>query len=374
MAKSSKLRIMISSRCLDYFPTAQTATRLSDIRKDLKAEIEALEIFGKKAFEVWINEETPPQGGTWDSWDVCMEAVKDCDVLLAISNGNAGWAESAGAIGICHAELMTALSIAPGKVRLIALDNVPITNDAEGSRNKRFQEFVSGKSLFRGGTVTSISELRTRCKDALYDALITLAQSGVRDAAKGKFYSGQALDWNRLGFPAREEQMRKVLREAMAARIGAIEEAGRLFVTMAGQLTLFIPHAIPAALNVSSARELVGQPFLRDHLESNALTGKRGGPVHVIACHKTGTESQATKLLGFPDATVVTPPFGVFVADNVQKIQFAFITNCRDETNTRYGVQRFFEWLTQTGEDALLAKRAKARARIVRAIAKELKQ
>jgi hypothetical protein len=69
MAKSSKLRIMISSRSLDYFPTGQTATRLSDIRKDLKTEIEALEIFGKKVFEVWINEETPPQGGTWDSWE-----------------------------------------------------------------------------------------------------------------------------------------------------------------------------------------------------------------------------------------------------------------------------------------------------------------
>ena len=37
------------------------------------------------------------------------------------------------------------------------------------------------------------------------------------------------------------------------------------------------------------------------------------------------------------------------------------------------GLQRFFDWLTQTGEDALLAQRAKARARIVRAVAKELK-
>lgn len=112
----------------------------------------------------------------------------------------------------------------------------------------------------------------------------------------GKFHSGQALDWSRLDFPARQAEMRKVLRDAML-----------------------------------------------------------------------------TKLLGFPDATVVTPPFGVFVADNVQKIQFVFITNCRDEANTRHGLQRFFDWLTQTGEDVLLAQRAKARARIVRAVAKELK-
>jgi hypothetical protein len=82
---------------------------------------------------------------------------------------------------------------------------------------------------------------------------------------------------------------------------------------------------------------------------------------------------QATKLLGFPDATVVSAPFGIFVADNIQKMQFAFIVNCRDEANTRHGVQRFFEWLAQTGEDALVAERAMARARIVAAIAKEVR-
>jgi hypothetical protein len=359
MAKASKLRIMISSRCLDFFPAGQTATRLSDIRKILKREIEAVAIFGKEIFEVWINEEEPPQGGTWDSWDVCIEAVKDCDVLLAISNGNAGWADTSGAIGICHAELMTALSTAPAKVRLVALGNIPVTNDDQGARNRRFQEFVSRQSLFRGSAVNTIDDLKNRSKEALYNAVISLAQSGVREASVGKFHSGQALDWSRLDFPARQAEMCKVLRDAMLTRVGSIEDAGRLFVLLDGQLTLFVLHAIPAALSVSSARELVGQPFLHDHLQNDALRKNRSGPVHVIACHKTATEGQATKLLGFPDATVVTPPFGVFVADNVQKIQFVFITNCRDEANTRHGLQRFFDWLTQTGEDALLAQRRK---------------
>ena len=92
MAKSSKLRVMISSRCDDSFPANPKGRPLSDIRKDLKAEVEALEVFGKPIVEVWINEDIPPQGGTWDSWDVCLKAVKDCDVLIALSNGNAGWA------------------------------------------------------------------------------------------------------------------------------------------------------------------------------------------------------------------------------------------------------------------------------------------
>jgi hypothetical protein len=363
---------MISSRCLDFFPAGQTATRLSDIRKELKSEIEAMEIAGKKPFEAWINEETAPQGGKWDSWDVCIQAVKDCDILLAISNGNAGWANTAGGVGICHAELMMGLSMAPAKVRLVALDNIPITKNADGIRNQRFQEYVDKQSLFRGGTVKAVEELKNRVKEALYDALVCLAQAGVREASKGKFHSGEALDWSRLDFAARQTEMVRVLRDSILARSGSLEESGKVFVRMNGHEILCEPHAIPAALSVGSARELVGQPFLRDHLLASKLTGKRGGPLHIIACHKTATESQAAKLLGFPDATLVTAPFGVFVADQIQKVQFAFITNCRDDSNTRHGLQRFFEWLTQTGEEAHLATRAIARARIVRAIAKEV--
>ena len=88
MAKLSKLRVMISSRCDDKFPAGPAGQPLSEIRRELKTEIEELEIFGKDVFEVWINEETPPQGGTWDSWDVCLQAVKDCDILVALSNGH----------------------------------------------------------------------------------------------------------------------------------------------------------------------------------------------------------------------------------------------------------------------------------------------
>jgi uncharacterized protein DUF4062 len=370
MAKSSKLRVMISSRCDDLFPAPGGRT-LSEIRKDLKQEIEALEAFGRKIFDVWINEETPPQGGSWDSWDVCLQAVKDCDILIALCNGNAGWAKDAGDIGICHAELATGMSQAPAKVRLVALPNVAITKTAEGTRNQRFQEYVKVQSRFRGGTVTSEAALKAGVKGVLSDSLITLAQAGVRDSNKGRFSIGQALDWSRMDFRARQTEMRRVLRDTMRQRSGSLDDGDHLIVRLAGTEILIAPNAIPAAITVSAARELVGQPFLRDHELANALKLKRGGPVHVIACHKTATESQATKLLGFPDATVVSDRFGIFVADNIQKVQFAFMVNCRDDANTRNNTQSFFAWLSQTGEEKLLAERAMARARIVRAIAKE---
>lgn len=359
---------MLSSRCETKFPQA-AGRKLSEIRVELKTDIEHLEIARRKAFEVWINEETPPKGGTWDSWDVCLQAVKDCDILLVISNGEAGWAGNEGEVGICHAEMMTGLSLAPAKVRLIALPNVPVTADQAGRRNQRFQEEVSKQSLFRGGAVNDEATLKSRVFEALYDAVVTLAQAGVAEAAMGKYHSGAALDWSRLDFRARRDQMVAVVRQSLRARPASQEAAGRIFVTLDSLEVLVEVHAIPAALTVGPAREMVGRPFLRDHELSDGLKGQVGGPLHVIACHKTATETQATQLLGFPDATIVSAPFGVFVADPVQKVQFAFITNCRDEANTRHGVQRFFEWLRQTNEEANVAARARSRAHIVRAVA-----
>lgn len=364
---------MLSSRCNDRFPHGVAASpTLTDLRKELKKDIEEAEVFGGKPFEVWINEVAPPKGGKWDSWDVCIEAVKDCDILLVLSNGNAGWAKNKGDIGICHAELMTGLSQAPGKVSLISLGNIPVDATDQGGRNKRFQDYVALQSLFRGGEVKTVDELKARVKEALREALVTLAQRGVREASKGRFYSGQALDWNRMDFAGRQREMVRVLREAVLQRSNAKEDAGNLFVTLNGSDVLLVAHGIPAALSVTAAKEMVGQPFLKDYNHDKVLTGKRCGPVHLIGCHKTATESQATRLLGFPDATVVSAPFGVYVADNLQKVQLAFIGNCRDEANTRHGIQRFFEWLEQTGEDVLLTKRAVSRAKIVKAIAKEI--
>jgi len=64
-----------------------------------------------------------------------------------------------------------------------------------------------------------------------------------------------------------------------------------------------------------------------------------GGPVHLIACHKSVTEAQARTMLGFPNATVVSAPFGIYVVDPVQSIQLILVAQCRDETSTRLGVQ-----------------------------------
>jgi hypothetical protein len=371
MARSSMLKVMISSKCKTAFPS-EPGKELSEIRKALKKEIEAIKIGAKQVFEVWINEETPPQGGTWDSWEVCLNAVKACDILIVLSNGDAGWAEREGAIGICHAEIMTGLSQAPAKVRLIKLPNIPEKEGEEGDRNKRFQNEISRQSLFRGGDVSDEESLHARVLDAIQDAVTCLAHEGARNAARGKFHSGAALDWTRLDFRARRDEMARIATNALAEHADSLQTDAGVIVKLREIPVLTCVHAIPAAISVSAAREMVGKPFLRDHEHATQLGENVGGPLHLILCLKTATETQATNLLGFPDATIVSAPFGVFVADPVQQVQFAFLTNCRDEANTRHGIQRFFEWLSQTGEDTNVVHRAQHRATIVRAIASVL--
>lgn len=398
MAQSSKIKVMISSRCKGHFPrpvavandhpkldlvskgrkskagaASNISKSLSEWRKDLKEKIEATEIGGKRLFEVWINEETASQGATQDSWETCMKAALDCDIFIALINGDAGWPGENGTLGICHAELEKATSTAAAKVRIIRLGELPKPEDAANDADKRFLKFVKALNLFSRAASTG-DELLAVTNEALHDAVLKLVQSGVTVASKGKFHMGQALDWTRLDFAGRSAAMTSVLRETVLSGQHSREATGHLFISLNDRQILIRLHAIPDALTVGAARESVGQPFLGDHLFSHALeSANAGGPLHVIACRKNATESQAQKFLGFPDATVVPGPFGVFAADPVQMMQFAFITNCRDEASTRHEFQRFLEWLRQTGEDQKIAHRAFARARIVKVIAEVAK-
>lgn len=372
MAQSKKIKVMLSSRCNDRFPADSDLT-LSSIREQLKREIEGTALFGKQVFEVWINEDAPPADGVQDSWDACLQAVRDCDVLLVLSNGNAGWASGDGDIGICHAEYMEGLATTRGKVRFIAMPTIPVGDGrgAEAARNQRFQDFIAQQTPFRGGLVCTVEQLRTRVHEALFDALVVLTQRGVTAAASSRFDMGQALDWTRMDFRQRKRAMETVLLQALNGGKAPVSEAFAV-VPIAGVNIAVLAHAIPAALTVAAARELVGKPFLRDHEHADLLENAQG-PLHLIACHRGATQTQATALLGFPDATVVSGPFGVFVADEVQQVQFAFLANCRDASQTRHALQRFREWLEQTGEAQRLAKRAASRAKIVKVIAAELK-
>lgn len=369
MAKNTKIRVMLSSRCLDDFPVG-SGISLSKTRIELKKEIQKSKVLGRFVFEVWINEDAPPSDAVDDSWETCITAVRDCDILIVLSNGNAGWAKGSGDIGICHAEYMEGLNTARGKVRLISLPHVPVGQGPAEVRDRRFQHYLQQQTAFRGGEVKTIADLKKRVFEALTDAVVTLTQRGVTSSASARFDMGAALDWTRLDFRQRKREMEKVLLDSLRLQPGARGGEDAAIIPISGIDVTFIAHAIPAAMSVPAARELVGRPFLLDHARTSILA-KASGPVHLIACHRGATETQATAMLGFPDVTVVSGPFGVYVADDVQKVQFVFLVNCRDESQTRHALQRFLEWLEQTGESTRLATRAQSRARIVKVIADE---
>ena len=102
-----------------------------------------------------------------------------------------------------------------------------------------------------------------------------------------------------LDFAGRQAQIVGVLAKSLKARAGARDVGTGVSVEIGGKQVLISPRAIPAAMGVASAREMVGQPFLKDFeaheaLESEAMVG----PVHLIGCHKSVSEPQALRILG----------------------------------------------------------------------------
>lgn len=372
MAKSRKIRVMFSSRCLDPFPSAG-GRRLSELRMELKRDIERIKVGGRKIFEVWINEDAPPAPGTEDSWETCLNAVRECDVVIVLANGNAGWGKSGSDIGICHAEYTVAMASGRGRVRVVMLPFIDVRAGAEAELDERFRRDLAKLTPFRGGVVQSEADLKARVVEAIADAVVVQAQLGATVAVSGRFDVGAALEWSRMNFSQRKRAMETVLRACLAGQQGSQPISQAYSFPLAGQNVLMVPHAVPAAFTVSAAREMVGRPFLDDY-QWAADMDDVVGPVHVIACHRGATEQQATALLGFPDATVVSGPFGIYVADRVQMIQFALLANCRDESLTRHAFQRFLEWLSQSKEDVNVVSRAQSRARIIKTIAEEYRE
>lgn len=134
-------------------------------------------------------------------------------------------------------------------------------------------------------------------------------------------------------------------------------------------------HGVPAGFGIAQAREMVGRPYLRDHeIPLKGRAADAAGPVHVIACHKSCSESQVSSYMGHPDLFIVQAPFGFFVADQVSFVQTFFLASCRDETSTRVAARRMFDWIEQSGELSRIVARARSRKAILAAVAKEIQK
>ena len=364
-----KIKIMISSQCNRQFPDG--GRTLTELRKDLRDRIEAQTLFGQKVFEVWINEDSPGRGTDINSWDVCLAEVRKADILIVLNAAHGGWAPSDGDVGICHAELMTAHNASPAKIRVIPLSGTQPMQDELAATNKRFKAYVDRINAFAPSVKSEVA-LFEAVEKAVADAVTSLVGLGVREAGKGGFSLGDALAWSRLSFEEQAERMRTTMAAALVESGGTAKGTRGVATKVAGGEVMIQLHASPASLSVAQAREYVGRPFLADHSVTPGYGRGTHGPLHLIACQTGVTTSQARVLLGFPDATIVTPGFGIFVADEVQQIQFALLRDCRDETSTRSAVHRLRSWLSESGEDQLVLERAKRRRIIADTIAAQM--
>jgi hypothetical protein len=361
---------MISSRCKDRFPLSDPKAReLSAIREQLKEEIEEVKIFGTSIYEVWINE-LAIGPAIWQAWDECMLQARICDIFISLFNGNAGWPDKNGTVGICHAEFMEAYSNAPGKVFIVNIFQADAPQSPKEDIDVYFQNYIISLKRFEARASTNEEQLLAAMRSTVSESTLRLAQRGVRDASRGVGYVGPALDWSRQDYRARIASMK-------ASVLAGLDKGTRrtsnnrniMRRSINGHALLFVVNAIPDAMSVPAAREVVGQPQLLDHTLLGHLARLHGGPIHLIACHKNVTEAQAIPMLGFPNATVVSAPFGIYVVDTVQSIQLVLIAQCRDETTTRHGVQRFLEWLDESEQAPELVRHAAKRKVVVKALA-----
>lgn len=372
MADFRKIRVMISSRCSSTVRQRDGRIPMTEVRKRLQCELGDETLCGEPLFEVWISDNAPDQaqGDLETAWEKSLEEVRRADIVLALYTGEAGWAP-AGGIGVCHAEFQQAWNDGPARLKVVRITDVQGApkDKAELARDACFQAWFSELNP-TSAAAADADEIVARCREALREAVAGLVKLGGREVRKGRFAYGTPLDWSRMDFAHRKQAMEVALGGGLA-EFGAVEFGGGWLWTRAGTALLTICHGLPGAFGVATAREMVGQPFLQDHLILGKVVRRRekpAGPLHLVACLKNVTETQAMRQLGFPDATIVAAPFGIYVSDPVQKIQMIFLANCRDPTTTRNALTRLVEWLDATGEGENLARRAMGRRKIVRAI------
>lgn len=366
--QTQPLSLLISSRCKDPVLFEGKEQPLAVLRRALKKKLSDIRLAGKQVFDVWIHEDESNSSALIDNWEVCKERSRNADVFIVLYNGRAGWLGTDNpvkdGIGICHAELTAAFNRSPGKVRSIQFGK--FVKAEPGSPDAAFQDYVR-KLRLPGAQVKDGDEALERAGELAAAIVLSLAREGVGINSTGGYFAGEALEWSRSNFQERRRLMN-------AAVVGLLRKIGGddlkhppgnvAVVKIRDTLIGFVCDGIAASITTAAARELVGQPFLRDHEFTANWAAGIHGPVHVIACQKGVTEAQAIRQLGFPDAIVVSHPFGIYVADEVQKIQIAFIANCRDATTTREGVQSFLNWLDAHGEVKYLVQRAIHRRRI----------
>ncbi len=373
MNKPPQIKVMLSSRSMSAAFAPPHETTLEQLRRKIQKQLHALRwVLPDDAsgpgltsvdpiFDVWIHENDTANAGS-NTTGLSLDQISQADIIIVLYTGEAGSAEGNAQIGICHAELQAALARRGAVVHIVEL--MPI-KQSEEPNDVKFRRYVRELKLFHT-KVEDESDLLAKVRRLLHKAVAELTHRGAR--GRPRLDRGQPLDWNRLDLVARQETMRDALTAELGVPKSDLKIEAPVVIELAGRCFGARLDAIPAALSVAAARELVGQPFHRDHHFVSRLSKSQPGVIHLIACHRGVTEAQATRMLGTPNAIAVPSDFGVYAADHVQHIQVFLLAHCADESAIGVAVRRLDEWLRQTGEIERVARRAEARLQILYAV------
>ena len=373
MASNSRIQLMISSRCETAITFKGKTQKLSAVRRALKEEIENFKLPGasRPLFECWINEDatSAPGGETW--WKHCVDQAKGAHVVIVLYTGASGGGLEGSSMGICHGELEAALRAGADRVRVIKLPEATLPSEPlQRKRDVTFRKYFESREMFYS-SASDGEEVIAKAWLEINSALGDLTRLGASSMVLTETSTGQALDWKRLDYKRRQEAMEKALLDFFLSRPQSAKSTTGAIITIAGGRAFLRYQAIPDSLSLSAAREKVGQPFLTDFQIADEVKKVGAGPIHVVASPKGVTESQALKMLGFPDATIAKDSFGIHVADNIQKIQIVLLKECFSPTAVVRQIAAWLDWLKRTKEDEFVLERARARCRIIQAIARE---
>jgi hypothetical protein len=246
------MREMISSRCLDRIGTTDgKSVDLSDLRIRTKHVIEALQLFERDTFECWVHEDEPTMDGNADIWDHCLDAVRHCDILLVLFNGNAGFGKTKEQVGMCHAELAEALRTSAAKIRVIDIQKATVGELSESKeRNRRFAEYMERQELPKRFATNDDEALRFLL-DAQQDAVAAMVHLGVSN--NRGWDTGAPLDWSHLDYAQRKKAMESVLLASLQSE-GAEKADSACVFQVESHPIYFCCHAVPAAMTVAFPR------------------------------------------------------------------------------------------------------------------------
>jgi hypothetical protein len=356
----NKLRVFLSSRVNSSFEGLDKPFSLSDLRQFIREELESETFLGEKVLDVIINEESFNGDMSKDAFDICMNTMRSCHIIIIIYNGEAGWAITDHANGICHEEFLIAMNEFSGMTYAMSLSDFFTLPRTEPEKEKNDSFTLNITSSFRHMekiSASNVEELQKtvlkQVKGYILDAVQKSFETRKEEVAGSNVF-GETLDWSKLNYSERQDAIFSILKPTFSS-IPGLDAVIKAF------------HAIPDNMSVADARNMIGRPFIEEH-ELIRRRKEKMGVIHFVAIYGNTTETQVKNHVGYPNLTVIKGPFGYYLWEKNSHIQMFFLIKCINPQTIKTRLSQIMNWLNGSAELPKIVVRAKARFSILHAI------